>query len=121
MIAELIATDADRASGLRVLFEVRGGGEGRLANLRAALLGSLPEAEGPLGELEEAGRALDAKGCPFELVAATAGNFEYYTGITFRAFAGAAECLRGGRYDRLADTIGGRAAAASGGARTQAR
>ena len=113
-ISELVAADPDRASGLRVLFEVRGGGDGYLANLRAALLPSLPAAAGPLAELEEVTRALNGAGCDVTVMPATARSFEYYTGVTFRALAGAEECASGGRYDRLAETIGGRAAAASG-------
>ena len=113
-VAELAASDPERASALRVLLEVRGGGEGYLANVEAALLGTLPEAAEPLAELRVAACALAEEDCAFELVPATVGNFEYYTGLTFRASAGGEECLRGGRYDRLAGAIGGRAVAASG-------
>ena len=59
-------------------------------------------------------RALNGAGCDVTVMPATARSFEYYTGVTFRALAGAEECASGGRYDRLAETIGGRAAAASG-------
>jgi histidyl-tRNA synthetase len=113
-ISELIAARPDQAGALRVLFEVDGGGAGYLANLRAALLGAVPEAEAAIAELEAAAHALADAGCAFGVAPASARNFEYYTGVTFRALAGDVECLRGGRYDGLAETIGGRAVTASG-------
>ena len=113
-VEELIAAHPDRASGLRVLFDVDGGGSAYLANLRAALLDAAPGSGPALDELEAAAGVLEEARCPFTIAPATAGGFEYYTGLTFRFFAGDDECLRGGRYDGLAESIGGRAVPASG-------
>ena len=112
-IAELVAASPEQSGALRMLFEVDGGGEGYLANLRAALA-AVPEAEQPIAELEAAARALAGAGSACAVAPASARGFEYYTGVTFRAFAGDAECLRGGRYDGLAETIGGTPVPASG-------
>ncbi len=112
-IGELVAANPEQASALRVLFDVDGGGAGYLANLRAALA-AVPEAEQPITELEAAAGALTEAGCAFAVAPASARNFEYYTGVTFRALAADVECLRGGRYDGLAETIGGTPVPASG-------
>jgi histidyl-tRNA synthetase len=102
------------ASALRLLADVDGASAGYIANLRAALLAAVPAAAGPLDELEAAARALDAAGVAYRVLPGTARNFEYYTGVTFRFHAGDADCVTGGRYDGLAETIGGRPAAGSG-------
>ena len=112
-IREVIWARPEQAGALRVLFEIDGHDAGYLANVRAAL-GSVPGAEAAVTELDAAARALDAAGCAFRVSASSVRNFEYYTGVTFRALAGDTECLRGGRYDGLADTIGGRLVPASG-------
>ena len=57
---------------------------------------------------------LEAAGIAFDLAPAAGGSFEYYTGLTFRVFAGGEACLLGGRYDGMAEAVGGRAAPASG-------
>lgn len=114
VVRELAAARPERAGGLRLLLGVRGRGEGYLDNAGAALRDELPEAAAPLAELRAAARALAGAGSAFELVPATAANFEYYTGLTFRAFAAGEPCLAGGRYDRLAEAVGGRPAPASG-------
>ena len=107
---ELAATSPERATGLRLLLEIRGGGQGYLDNVEAAL----PEAAQPIAELRAATRTLEAAGVACDLAPAAGGSFEYYTGLTFRALAGGEACLVGGRYDRMAESIGGRAAPASG-------
>ena len=112
-IREVIWARPEQAGALRVLFEIEGHDAGYLANVRAAL-GSVPGAEAAVTELDAAARTLKAAGCAFRVSASSVRNFEYYTGLTFRALAGDTECLRGGRYDGLAETIGGRLAPASG-------
>ena len=112
-IREVIWARPEQAGALRVLFEIDGHEAGYLANLRAALA-PVPGADVALTELDAAARALEAAGCAFRVSASSVRNFEYYTGLTFRALAGDVECLRGGRYDGLAETIGGQAVAASG-------
>ena len=112
-IREVIWARPEQAGALRVLFEIDGHDAGYLANVRAAL-GPVPGAEAAVTELDAAARALDAAGCAFRVSASSVRNFEYYTGVTFRALAGDTECLRGGRYDGLAETIGGRPVPASG-------
>jgi histidyl-tRNA synthetase len=112
--AELAAQHPAGAPALRLLFDVHGSTAGYLANLRAALLPVVPRAEAALGELELAANALDAAGCSYRFVPGTARNFEYYTGLTFRLLANHAECLAGGRYDGLAEAIGGRLVPACG-------
>ena len=109
-VGELAAASPEAASGLRLLLEIRGGGAGYLDNVEAAL----PEAAGQIAELRAAMSALDAAGVDCDLAPAAGGSFEYYTGLTFRALAGGEVCLLGGRYDRMAEAIGGRPAPASG-------
>lgn len=112
-IREVIWARPEQAGALRVLFEIDGHTASYIANLRAAL-GSVAGAGAALTELEAAASTLEAAGATYRVSAASARNFEYYTGLTFRALAGDTECLRGGRYDGLAETIGGRAVPASG-------
>ncbi len=107
--SELVAARPEQAAGLRLL-GTRGGSAGYLDNVAAAL----PEAAQPIAELRAAVRALEAAGIAFELAPSAGGSFEYYTGLTFRALAGGEACLLGGRYDGMAEAIGGRAAPASG-------
>ena len=107
---ELAASNPARASGLRLLLEIRGSGEGYLDNVAAAL----PEAAQPIAELRAAVRSLAAAGIGCDLAPSAGGSFEYYTGLTFRVFAGGEACLLGGRYDGMAEAVGGRAAPASG-------
>ncbi len=111
---ELAAAHPDAAPALRLSLDVMGEGPGYLANLRAALLPVLPEVGPALAELEAAAAVLDAGGVPYLVRPATARNFEYYTGVTFRALVGGAECLAGGRYDGLTEALGGPAIPASG-------
>ena len=112
-IQEVIWARPEQAGALRVLFEIDGHDAGYLANLRAALV-PVPGAAAAIAELDAAAGVLGAAGAEFRVSAASVRNFEYYTGLTFRALAGDVECLRGGRYDGLAETIGGRAVPASG-------
>lgn len=113
VIREVIWARPEQAGALRVLFEIDGHDAGYLANLRAAL-DPIPGAAIAIEELDAAAEVLGAAGAAFRVSAASVRNFEYYTGLTFRALAGEVECLRGGRYDGLAETIGGRAVPASG-------
>ena len=112
-IQEVIWARPEQAGALRVLFEIDGYEAGYLENVRAAL-DRVPGAAAAIAELDAAAGVLGAAGAEFRVSAATVRNFEYYTGLTFRALAGDVECLRGGRYDGLAETIGGRAVPASG-------
>ncbi|MPZ99037.1 MAG: ATP phosphoribosyltransferase regulatory subunit [Dehalococcoidia bacterium] len=114
IVDRLVEARPESASALRLLSDVDGNAAGYLANLRAALLPDLPAAEAPLADLEAVARTLDAAGLPYRVLPGTARNFEYYSGVTFRMFAGAEECLAGGRYDGLTETIGGTSAPASG-------
>jgi histidyl-tRNA synthetase len=110
----LVAEQPALAPALRLLFAVDGGGGAYIENLRAALLPGVPAAAAALDDLAAAARALDAGGSAYRVLPGTARNFEYYTGLTFRVFAGDAECAGGGRYDGLSEAIGGRAVPASG-------
>ncbi|MGE3857599.1 MAG: ATP phosphoribosyltransferase regulatory subunit [Dehalococcoidia bacterium] len=112
--ADLVASHPAGAAALRLLSEVDGTSVGYVANLRAAMLPVMPEVAGALDELEAAARALDAAGVPFRVLAGTARSFEYYSGLTFRFSADGRECVSGGRYDGLAETIGGKAAPGCG-------
>ena len=105
--ADLVATHPQGAAALRLLSEVDGTSVGYVANLRAAMLPVMPGAAAALDELERAARALDGAGVPFRVLAGTARSFEYYSGLTFRVTAGGRGCISGGRYDGLAETIGG--------------
>lgn len=111
---ELAAEHPQSAAALRLLSEVDGTSAGYINNLRAAMLAVVPDAARALDELEAAARALDEAGLPYRVLAGTARNFEYYTGVTFRVLANGRECITGGRYDGLPEMIGGVAAPASG-------
>lgn len=114
VVTELAARFPAGAAALRMLLAVDGAGLGYLQNLRAALLPVAPATAVALDELEAAARALDAAGCAYRLVPATAANFEYYTGLAFSLRAGGVACIGGGRYDGLGEAIGGRAVPGSG-------
>lgn len=113
VIREVIWARPEQAGALRVLFEIDGHDAGYLANLRAAL-DTISGAAAAIEELDAAAEVLGSAGAAFRVSAASVRNFEYYTGLTFGVLAGDVECLRGGRYDGLAETIGGRAVPASG-------
>ncbi len=102
------------AAALRLLSEVDGTSTGYIGNLRAAILPVAPDAASDVDELEAAARALDEAGVPYRVVAATARNLEYYSGVTFRMRSGGRECITGGRYDGLPEMIAGIPAPASG-------
>ncbi len=112
--ADLVATHPQGAAALRVLSEVDGTSVGYVANLRAAMLPVVPDAAAALDELEAAARALEGAGVPFRVRAGTARSFEYYSGLTFSFSAAGRPCVSGGRYDGLAETIGGTAAPGCG-------
>ena len=112
--ADLVAQHPQGAAALRLLSEVDGTSVGYVANLRAAMLPVVPGVASALDELESAARALEAAGVPFRVRAGTARSFEYYSGITFRFSAAGRDCISGGRYDGLAETIGGVAAPVCG-------
>ena len=112
--ADLVAQHPQGAAALRLLSEVDGTSVGYVANLRAAMLPVVPGVASALDELESAARALEAAGVPFRVRAGTARSFEYYSGITFRFSAAGRDCISGGRYDGLAETIGGVAAPGCG-------
>ncbi|MEX1023033.1 MAG: ATP phosphoribosyltransferase regulatory subunit [Dehalococcoidia bacterium] len=112
--AELATTRPEGAAAVRLLADVDGSSGGYIANLRAAMSSAIDGAEGPLDDLDGAARALDAAGVPYRILAGTARNFEYYTGVTFRFLAGGQTVLSGGRYDRLSEILGGPAAPGCG-------
>ncbi|MDA0302446.1 MAG: ATP phosphoribosyltransferase regulatory subunit [Chloroflexi bacterium] len=112
--ADLVATHPAGAAALRLLSEVDGTSVGYVANLRAAMLPVMPEVAGALDELEAAARALEGAGVPFRVLAGTARSFEYYSGLTFSFRTAGRACVSGGRYDGLAETIGGAAAPGCG-------
>ena len=112
--ADLVATHPRGAAAFRLLSEVDGTSVGYVANLRAAMLPVMPEAAGALDELEAAASVLETGGIAFRVRAGTARSFEYYSGVTFRFSAAGRECISGGRYDGLAETIGGTAAPGCG-------
>ena len=113
-ISALSVVSSELAPALRLLTAVDGGGTGYLENLKAALLNAVPSAVEAIEQLAAATRALDAAGSTYRIVPGTTRNFEYYTGLTFRVLSGESECIRGGRYDGLAEAIGGKAVPASG-------
>ncbi|TAJ17555.1 MAG: ATP phosphoribosyltransferase regulatory subunit, partial [Dehalococcoidia bacterium] len=108
----------DQAAALRLLAGVDGASAGYIQNLRAAMIASVPAAAGPLDDLARAAAALDAAGVSYRVLAATARNFEYYSGVTFRFCQGtgaeARTLIGGGRYDGLTETLGGASAPACG-------
>ena len=114
VIEDLTAAKPDGAAALRLLSGVDGDSPGFVANLRTALVPLVPGVEQALADLENAARALDAAGATYRILPATAANFEYYSGLTFRMTAGGVQCITGGRYDGLTESVGGAAAPASG-------
>ncbi len=114
LTAELAAAHPDGAAAVRLLADVDGSSVGYVANLRAAMDSVIPGSASALDDLEGAARALDGVGVPYRILAGTARNFEYYTGITFRFLSGSRTVLSGGRYNRLAETLGGPSAPGCG-------
>jgi histidyl-tRNA synthetase len=114
LIDDLSAANQQGAAAIRLLSDVDGDTPGYVANLRTALLPLVPDAAQALDDLEAAAKALDAAGATYHILPATAGNFEYYSGLTFRVTAGGVECITGGRYDGLTESVGGAPAPASG-------
>ena len=114
LIDDLSATQQESAGALRLLADVDGDSAGYIANLRTTMLPLVPDAGGPLDELENAARALDEAGASYRILAGTASSFEYYSGVTFRVTTSGTECISGGRYDGLTASVGGTDAPASG-------
>ena len=114
LIDELSAAQPEGAGALRLLADVDGDSVGYVSNLRTAMLPVVPAAEQPLAELEGAARALDDAGTSYRILPGTASSFEYYSGVTFRITAAGTECVGGGRYDGLTESVGGSAVPASG-------
>ncbi|MGE3962244.1 MAG: ATP phosphoribosyltransferase regulatory subunit [Dehalococcoidia bacterium] len=114
LTAELAAAHPDGAAAVRLLADVDGSSVGYVSNLRAAMGEVIPGAGPALDDLQGAATALDAVGVPYRILAGTARNFEYYTGITFRFLSGSRTVLSGGRYDRLSETLGGPSAPGCG-------
>jgi histidyl-tRNA synthetase len=112
--AELAATHPEGSGAVRLLADVDGSSAGYIANLRAAMMDVIPDASAALDDLQGAALALDAAGVPYRILAGTARNFEYYTGVTFRFLSGGRTVLSGGRYDHLSETLGGPSAPACG-------
>ncbi len=112
--AELAASHPEAAAAVRLLAEIDGSSVGYIANLRAAMPAVIGDVEPALQDLERAARALDAAGVDYRVLAGTARNFEYYTGITFRFLSEGRTVLVGGRYDRLSETLGGPSAPGCG-------
>jgi histidyl-tRNA synthetase len=110
----LVADFPQGAAALRLLAEVDGTTSGYISNVRAAILPVAPDAAADIDELQAAAQALDDAGVPYRVVAGTARNFEYYSGVTFRFRAGGRDCITGGRYDGLPEMIAGVPAPASG-------
>ncbi len=111
---QIAAAHPEQAAGLRLLAEVDGTSVGYIDNLRATLAPSVPAANGALDDLARAARALETVNVPYRVLAATARNFEYYSGITFAVRAGNRALVSGGRYDGLTATLGGAEAPACG-------
>lgn len=114
LIEELTAAQPDGAAALRLLADVDGDSTGYVANLRTTMLPVVPAAEQALAELEGIATALDAAGAMYRILPGTASNFEYYSGVTFRVTANGNECISGGRYDGLTESVGGSSVPASG-------
>jgi histidyl-tRNA synthetase len=114
VIDEIEARLPELDAPLHLLFDVAGAGPGYLANVREALLPSLPELEQPLAELGAAVNVLDTMGISCRVQAALARSFEYYSGAVYRFVADGEVVGGGGRYDELLGLIGGRPTPASG-------
>ena len=111
---ELAAAHPETAAALRVLAAVDGLTAEYVENLRATVLPVVPDAAGALDELSAAASTLDEADVAYRLLAGTARNFEYYSGVTFRLRSGDATCIVGGRYDGLVQALGGEPTTASG-------
>jgi histidyl-tRNA synthetase len=114
VIAEIEERLPELDAPLHLLFDVPGSGTGYLANVRQALLKSLPELGAPLDQLEATVGALEAVGHSCRVQAVLARSFEYYSGTLFRFFLGDAPVGGGGRYDELLGLVGGEPVPASG-------
>jgi histidyl-tRNA synthetase len=114
VVAEIEARLPELDAPLHLLFDVPGTGVGYLANVRQALLPSLPELEEPLTQLSAIVGALEALERPCRLQTVLARSFEYYSGPLFRFLLDDEPVGGGGRYDELLGLVGGESVPASG-------
>jgi histidyl-tRNA synthetase len=114
VIAEIEERLPELDAPLQLLFDVPGSGSGYLANVRQALLSSLPELEEPLGRLGAIVEALEALDRPCRLQTVLARSFEYYSGPLFRFLLDDEPVGGGGRYDDLLGLVSGESVPASG-------
>ena len=99
---------------LRMLFEIEGAGSGYIANLRGALVASIPGLAPALDQLAFVVAALEARGITPGIKAVLARSFEYYSGLVMRIECNGERVATGGRYDELVGLVGGKAVPASG-------
>ena len=101
-------------SSLRGLLTTEGEGRAYLENLRTVLGRDVPGIEEPISELGAVSEMLREVDQAHRIAPLGVRNFEYYTGPVFTLFAGGRRLGGGGRYDALAELVGGRSVPASG-------
>ena len=114
VLGEIEARLPDLKAPLRLLFDVKGGAEAYLSNLRGAFAAAVPAIAAPLDELATVSETLARLDCPHEIEPTLVRNFEYYTGPVFEFRAAGSRLGGGGRYDGLIGLVGGDSVPASG-------
>ena len=99
---------------IRPLLSLNGQSIGFLRNQKAILARSLPEIGKPLDDFLKTVALLDEMGLKYRINIASGAGFEYYTGLIFQLYIGAAKVGGGGRYDALIPSMGGGDVPASG-------
>tara|TARA_B100000029_G_C17481613_1_gene925771 strand:- start:17 stop:1006 length:990 start_codon:yes stop_codon:yes gene_type:complete len=104
-------------SSLELLSQIKGRSSEYVLNLRSLLKDSISDREGieqSVAELESVSKILSESEVNFNILPGTTANFDYYTGVTFRVLIHDVECVSGGRYDLLTESLGAKTTPASG-------
>lgn len=102
------------SASVRGLLAMEGHGPAYLSNLETVLTSAVPEIAPPLAELRAASEMLSEMDVEHGIAPLLVRSFEYYTGPVFHVFVGETKVGGGGRYDALAELVGGKSVPASG-------
>ena len=101
-------------SSLELLSQIKGKSSEYVLNLQSLLKNSSSGITQAAIELEGASKILSDSEVNFNILPGTTANFDYYTGVTFRVIIQGTECVSGGRYDLLTESLGAKQSSASG-------
>ncbi|MCH2658010.1 MAG: ATP phosphoribosyltransferase regulatory subunit [Dehalococcoidia bacterium] len=101
-------------SSIDLLSQIKGKSSEYALNLQSLLKNSNSDIERSVIELESVSKILSDAAVNFNILPGTTANFDYYTGVTFRVVIQDTECVSGGRYDLLTESLGAEKSPASG-------